>query len=113
MITDKEVDDLLNRYIEDCFYFESLNFITNKAGIYLFLKKNDEEIIYVGKSKNVKNRITIHHSVCKKLLNLNTEFRIKVYVINKQYLSLDMAESLVLNHLMYNLSFFPIYNNEV
>jgi hypothetical protein len=39
MITDKEVDDLLNRYIEDCFYFESLNFITNKAGIYLLLKK--------------------------------------------------------------------------
>lgn len=112
MISDKEVDIFLKEYSEKSFYNKNLTLDYNGPGIYLFLTKDTKKIIYVGKSINIKKRVNSYHHVCKKLSKLKMDFLVKVYIINSNYLSLEMAESLILNHLIYNLGFFPVYNNE-
>jgi len=112
LISDKEVDIFLKEYSEKSFYNKNLTLDYNGPGIYLFLTKDTKKIIYVGKSINKKKRVNSYHHVCKKLSKLKMDFLVKVYIINSNYLSLEMAESLILNHLIYNLGFFPVYNNE-
>jgi len=58
-------------------------FIKNRKGVYAFVSTScPKEILYIGKAKNIRNRVLQHHSnnfrVLKKMID-NDEFNHEVY----------------------------------
>ena len=91
-------------YTNDKQFKSDLNQFKNKGGVYIvFNKKQDDEIIYIGESKDLYERLTTHFGVCsqyKSALNkaLSTKGGIKD-TVNK-YVRTNLSFCIILcgNH---------------
>ena len=95
---------------------DSLKRLTNNEGLYLFIiqpRNNEDEVVYVGESINLKRRLNFNHSSFMYLSDKNMDFSIKTYTIKNKTISTKLLESLVLNYLYYELDFYPMLNREI
>jgi len=116
----KKIEKLIEEYVETQTTIQgnknSLKKLTTNEGLYLFITKsrnNKDEVVYVGESINLKGRVNINHSVFKYLIDKNINFNIRTYTVKNKTISTKLLESLVLNHLYYELDFYPMLNKEI
>ena len=116
----EKIERLIKEYVETQPTIQgnknSLKKLTTNEGLYLFTIKsrnNKDEVVYVGESINLSERLNVNHSVFKYLTNKNMNFNIRTYTIKNKTISRKLLESLVLNYFYYELGFYPMLNKEI
>lgn len=116
----EKIERLIKEYVETQPIIQgnknSLKKLTTNEGLYLFTIKsrnNKDEVVYVGESINLSERLNVNHSVFKYLTNKNMNFNIRTYTIKNKTISRKLLESLVLNYFYYGLDFYPMLNKEI